>query len=164
MHLIARTAVVAVLLWPAALAADDSGSSFIKEAIQGNLAEVSMGKLAQQKATSPAVRDYGQMLVADHGKANEKARAAAKSAGADIPTEPTSKQKTEAKDLGKLTGAKFDKDFMQHMVKDHKKDVAAYEKQASSGTGPVTEYAKETLPTLKRHLERAQSIASELGS
>lgn len=164
MHLIAKTAVVAALLWPTALAAEGSGSSFIKEAIQGNLAEVSMGKLAEQKASSPAVRAYGQMLVADHGKANEKARAAAKSAAAKIPAEPTSKQKSELKDLGKLTGAKFDKEFMRHMVKDHKKDVTAYEKQAAAGSGPVTEYAKETLPTLKRHLERAQAISSELGS
>jgi putative membrane protein len=59
--------------------------------------------------------------------------------------------------MAKLNGAAFDKAFAQHMVMDHKKDIAAYQKEAKKqdATG---QYAKATLPTLQKHLQSAQSL------
>ena len=54
-------------------------------------------------------------------------------------------------------GAKFDKEFAAHMVADHKKDIKEYEKAAKKQDA-VGNYAKETLPTLRKHLETAQSL------
>ena len=58
-------------------ASDKASEKFIKDAIQGNLAEVAVGKLAQQKGASQGVRSFGAMLVSDHGAANEKAMSVA---------------------------------------------------------------------------------------
>ena len=135
----------------------------MQEAIRGNLAEVDMGKLAKERAQSKDVRDYGQMLIDDHSKANEKAKGVAQKLGVTAPTEPSAKQKQTHDAMAKLSGAQFDSMFMSHMVQDHQEDVGKYTAQAQSGdSSKVTDYAKDTLPTLRTHLSKAQSIESKL--
>jgi putative membrane protein len=131
--------------------------TFIKEAIEGNLAEVKMGELSQQKGDESDVKTYGQMLVKDHGAANEKAKAAAQSAGVTPPSSPSAKQQKTYDMLSKLSGEKFDRQFAEHMIKDHKTAISEYTK-AAKGAGPIAEYAKATLPTLKEHLQKAQAL------
>ena len=144
-----------------AQSADDS--KFLQEAIRGNTAEVKMGELAKQHAQSKDVRDYGQMLIDDHSKANDKAIAAAKSMNVTAPTEPSAQQKQEHDMIAKLSGSQFDSMFMDHMVRDHQEDNAKYTAQARTGdSSKATDYAKSSLPTLKEHLSKAQSIDSKL--
>ena len=73
--------------------ADKSSQKFIKDAIEGNLAEVQMGKLAQDKSMDDGVRSFGDMLVKDHSAGNEKASEVANAIGVTPPTEPNTKQK-----------------------------------------------------------------------
>ena len=47
--------------------------------------------------------------------------------------------------------------FAHHMVADHRKDIAAYQKE-SKKTDAVGQYAKDTLPTLQKHLDAAQAL------
>jgi putative membrane protein len=139
-------------------AQDKASQKFLTEAIEGNLAEVQMGELAQKNGNSDGVRSFGQMLQKDHSEANQKATAAASSLGMTPPTAPNSKQKADYDRMAKLTGAKFDQEFVKHMIADHKKDIREYDKQAKK-TDAAASYAKEALPTLHKHLETAQSLA-----
>jgi putative membrane protein len=141
--------------------ADDS--KFLQDAIRGNAAEVKMGELAKERGQSKAVRDYGQMLVDDHSKANEKAMGIAKKMSLTASAEPSAKQKQEHDALAKLSGSEFDTTFMSRMVEGHQENIAKYTTQAQSGdSSSVTDYAKDTLPTLRDHLSKAQSIKSKL--
>ena len=140
--------------------ADTASQKFIKEAIQGNLAEVAVGKLAQDKGKSDGVRSFGQMLATDHSAANQKATTVANTLGVTPPTEPNKKQKTTYDKLAKLSGDAFDREFAKAMVQDHKKDIKEFEKEAKKSDDPAAAFAKETLPTLHKHLETAQSLAS----
>src|SRR5262245_11860028 len=129
MSLLAAAGLAAVLAFPAAsFGQDKAGQKFLKEAIEGNLAEVQMGQLAQKNGNSDGVRSFGQMLQKDHSEANQKATAAANSLGVTPPTAPNSKQKAAYDRMSKLSGAKFDSEFAKHMIDDHKKDIAEYEK------------------------------------
>jgi len=150
-------AVLAASLAAAPSAFAKSGKKFLGEAIQGNLAEVQMGQLAQKNASSPDVKAYGEMLVKDHTAANEKATAAANEIGMSVPSQPTSRQKREYDKMAAKTGADFDRAFVQHMQADHRKDVSEYT-QAAKGKDAAARYASETLPTLKEHLSKAQSL------
>jgi len=141
-----------------AFAADNASQNFIKDAIQGNLAEVAVGKLAQQKGNSDAVRSFGQMLATDHAEANEKAMGAASTLGVAPPTAPARKQQAVYDKLDKLSGEAFDRAFAKNMVDDHKKDIRTYEKEAKKSNDPAAGYANDALPTLKKHLEAAQSL------
>jgi putative membrane protein len=148
-----------------AMAQGAGGGVFITEAIQGNLAEVEMGKLAQQKGDTDAVRSFGQTLVSDHSAANDKAMDAAKELGVNPPDQPNGKQKKSYEKLSKLSGSAFDRQFKHMMVMDHKEDIQKFQKEANRrGDDAAVQYAKETLPTLKKHLELAQALSVKEGS
>src|SRR5215210_7029983 len=144
-------------------AKEQPGQAFVTKAIQGNLAEAALGQLAQQKGASDGVRSFGQQLVADHTAANQRATAVASQMGVTPPTEPNKKQKAMYGKIAKLTGDAFDRQFVKHMVDDHKKDVADYQKAAKKANDPAAGYASETLPTLQQHLQTAQSLAKSGG-
>jgi putative membrane protein len=136
--------------------APDSGT-FITKAVEGNLGEVAVGQLAQQKGASERVRSFGAMLVKDHEAANQKAIQVARSMGVMPPTEPGPEQKRVSDELSKLTGAEFDKRISEVMVGDHEKDITEYEKAAKINDAAGA-YAKATLPTLRMHLDHARQV------
>jgi putative membrane protein len=137
----------------------DSPDQFIKKAIQGNIAEVKMGELAQKNGGSEGVKSFGKMLATDHGKAKEQTAALAKTMNIDVPTEPAPDAKAAYDKMSKLNGAAFDKEFAHHMVMDHKKDISEYEEEAKEKGNPqVSKYATDTLPTLKKHLQTAEAL------
>jgi putative membrane protein len=155
-------AMIALFAGSLALAAGQSEQQhFMKESIQGNLAEVDVGNLAQQKGASQGVKDFGAMLAKDHSAANEKAEKAAADLGVSSPSEPSAKQKALYKKLSGLSGEKFDKEFVRSMVKDHKEDIAKYEKESRSGSGAAADYAKAILPDLHKHLDMAERLQQE---
>jgi len=143
-----------------AWAKDTPSQAFISKAVQGNLAEIQAGQMAQQQGQSDGVKAFGKQLEADHWAANQNATAAASALGVTPPTAPSKQQQADAAKLGKLSGAKFDRAFVQHMVADHKKDIAEYTKASKmKSADQAATYASETLPTLKNHLETAQGLA-----
>jgi putative membrane protein len=139
-------------------AQDKASQKFLKEAIEGNLAEVQMGELAQKSGGSDRVRSFGQMLQKDHSDANAKAKSAANSLGMTPPTEPNSKQKAMYERMSKMSGENFNREFAKHMVEDHKNDIKEYQKEAKKNDAAGS-YAKDALPTLQKHLEAAQSLS-----
>jgi len=150
---------LAIVFATPCFAQDTASQKFLKEAIEGNFAEVQMGQLAKKQASSDGVRSFGEMLEKDHSAANQKATAAATSLGLTPPTSPNKKQKADYEKMSKLSGAQFDKMFATHMVADHKKDIKEYEKAAKKKDAAGS-YATETLPTLRKHLEAAQSLSA----
>lgn len=140
--------------------ASKADQMFIKDAMEGDLAEVKMGKLAQEKAQSQGVKDFGKMLEQDHGEHSQKVQSKAQELGVTTPQEPNTTQKSMYDRLSKLSGSQFDDQFVKAMVTDHKKDIAEYEKEAKSKS-TLADFAKETLPTLEHHLQTAQTLAKE---
>jgi putative membrane protein len=155
-------AATVILVSTGAMAQDQASQKFITEAIEGNYAEVSMGELAQKTGQNQEVKKFAETLVVDHTAALKKAQEAAKAVRVTaVPAGLNAKQKADYDKMAKLTGAAFDKAFAEHMVMDHKKDIAEYEKAAKQkdATG---KYAEETLPTLKKHLDIAQSVQKQV--
>lgn len=154
--LIAVAALVGTIA--AASAADKAEQKFMQNAIQGNLAEIQMGQLAQQKAQSADVKSYGEMLVTDHSAANDQAKKIAETIGMTPPAEPSAKQKSMYDKMSKLSGAEFDRAFAKEMVADHKKDISEYKRESAKKNSPVADLAKQTLPTLQKHLDAAEKL------
>jgi len=140
----------------ATLAAADK--SFVEKAAVGGMAEVEMGKMAQQKGSSDQVKQFGSRMVEDHSKANDELKQIASSKGITLPTDLDAKHKSKMDKMQKLSGAQFDRAYMDDMVADHKQDVAEFKKQATSGKdSDLKSFAAKTLPTLEDHLKMAQS-------
>lgn len=134
-------------------------SKFAMEAAQGGMAEVQLGKLATEKASSSDVKQFGQRMVDDHSKANDELKSIASQKGMTLPSDMGAKNQAEYDRLSKLSGAAFDKAYMRHMTTDHKKDVAEFQKESNSGKdSEIKSFAAKTLPTLQEHLKMAQDI------
>lgn len=140
--------------------ADKDSQKFIKAAIQGDIAEVDVGKLAQEKGQSDAVKQYGAMLVKDHGEHKSKAEQVAGQLGVEPPTGSSLMQKATYAKLKLLSGTSFDRSFAKSMVKDHQDDIKEYKKEASKKDA-AGQLAQETLPTLQHHLKAAQSLEKQ---
>ncbi len=138
---------------------------FAMEAAQGGMAEVQLGNLAKDHASSDDVKKFGQQMVDDHSKANDQLKSIASQAGMTSPTDIGPKNQALMDRLSKLNGAAFDRAYMTAMVKDHKMDVADFQKEANSGKDAnLKKFAADTLPTLQMHLKMAQDTASKTGS
>jgi putative membrane protein len=142
-----------------------SDQHFMKEAAAGGMAEVELGQLAVDKASSPDVKDFAQRMVKDHSQANDKLKQIAMQKNVTLPTSPSAKDEMTKKKLSNMSGEAFDKAYMADMVKDHKKDIAAFQKESTSGQDPdVKQFASQTLPTLQDHLKQAQTVSQKAGS
>jgi len=132
---------------------------FATDAAIGSMAEVALGKLAAEKATNPEVKQFGQKMVEDHGKANDELKAAAQKESIDLPSSLDSKHQATVDKLSKLSGADFDKAYVKEMVKDHDKDVKEFQKEAqNSQNASIRDFAAKTLPTLQEHQKRIHDI------
>ncbi len=136
-------------------------TKFMKEAAQGGMAEVALGQLAVEKASNADVKKFGQRMVDDHGKANDKLKQLASQKNVALPQDLNAKDKATKAFLEKLSGEQFDQAYMKDMVKDHKKDVGDFQRESKTAHDPdVKRFAADTLPTLEDHLKQAESITS----
>ncbi len=137
---------------------------FAMEAAQGGMAEVKMGQLAADKASSPDVKAFGQQMVDDHTKANDQLKSVAKEEGMTLPGDVNQKQQAMYDRLSKLSGAEFDKQYVKSMVMDHVEDVKDFKKETNTGKDEkVKSFASQTLPVIQGHLDKIKSIQSKMG-
>jgi putative membrane protein len=151
--------VVLILAGSSTQALAKADTAFLTEAIQINLAEISVGDLAQKNGGSDDVKSFGKMLVDDHTASNTKATSLAQANGVTPPTEPKAADKQKHDELAKLSGADFDRDFAKAMAKGHEEAISKFE-AASKGDDDIAKFAQETLPTLQKHLKTAQTLES----
>jgi len=125
--------------------------TFMKKAAKGGTMEVAMGKLAAQSAQSDDVKSFGKRMVTDHSKANDELKSIAAKKGVKLPSkEPSEKWSS-------------DKAYMDMMVKDHEKDLAEFQEEASTGTDPdVKKFAEDTAKVVQEHLDLAKQTQSKL--
>jgi len=155
-------AVCVSALATSAYAASDK--AFLKKALEGDNAEVTLGQMAEQKGSSQATKDFGHMLATDHADHKAKVLPIAQAHGLSDTQALGAGGRTEEIKLKLLQGAAFDREFARYMVHDHQNDIAAFRKEAQTGDPATAALAKRTLPTLHKHLDTAQKLVRETGA
>ncbi len=135
---------------------------FLKNALEGGMAEVQLGQLALQKSNNAGVKQFAQKMVDDHTRMGDQLKPIAQQIGLKIPDGPSKKDKATIAKLQALNGDDFDKAYMKDMVKDHKGDLADFHSEADQGSnlavkGAATQYA----PIINQHLQMAQEISQK---
>ena len=125
--------------------------AFMKKAARGGMMKVAMGKLAEQNGQRDDVKSFGKRMVSDHSKANEELKSIAEKKGVKLPSkEPSEKWSS-------------DKAYMNMMVKDHEKDLAEFQDEATNGSDPdVKKFAEDTAKVVQEHLDLAKQTQSKL--
>ena len=130
---------------------------FAVAAADGGLLEVTLGKLAQTKSTTPAIQELGKTMELDHSKANDELKALSRQKNITLPDSLSEKSQRMVDDLTKKTGKDFDKDYADMMVDDHQKDIDTFRKESEKGNdGDLKAWATAKLPILAHHLEMAK--------
>ncbi|MGH8226725.1 MAG: DUF4142 domain-containing protein [Steroidobacteraceae bacterium] len=131
-------------------------------AARGNLAEIATGHLAQKKSDNEQVKSFGERMVKDHSATNDQLTALARNLDIKLPQKPSRRDENRMKKLEGMSGTKFETAYAHDMIRDHRADIHAFEREAEHGTNPeVKQFAQSTLPTLKEHLSLAEQLPGE---
>jgi putative membrane protein len=145
------------------IAVDANDAKFATDVANGGLAEVALGKLAAEKATNAQVKEFANMMVTDHGKANEELMAIAKTKNITLPVAPDADHQKTMTDLSAKTGTEFDKAYVDAMVDGHKKTAALLEDGSKNCKDTeLMAFATKTLPVVKAHLAKIEAIQKTL--
>jgi putative membrane protein len=136
---------------------DKYDRDFFDSATVGSLFQVKAGQLAVDKATSPTVKQFAQKMVDDHGKVNDQLKKLGEQKGLTIPDKLDAKRQADYDRLDKLSGEEFDREYMKLMVDEHSAEASAFQREAdSSKDADLKSFARQTLPTLKQHIDQAR--------
>jgi len=138
--------------------------NFVSKAVEDNREEVELGKLAQGKASSDAVKQFGQRMIEDHSAANQDLLQLAENKGMKLQ-DKAPKADREMERLAKLQGPEFDREYVRAMVKDHKQDVAEFRRMHSGAVDPnLKAWIDKTLPTIEDHLKTIEGIQAQMAA
>jgi putative membrane protein len=96
-----------------------SDTDFVKDAAITGMAEIELGRMAQEKGIDPNVKKFGQMMIDDHTKAADALKAIATENRIEMPAQVDDAHKDKAEKLAAKTGADFDRDYADMMVDGH---------------------------------------------
>lgn len=141
--------------------------TFVKETLAANLAQVKLGRLAEQKAAKPEVNELGRWMSTDDGFANKRLMTLTKEAGGTEHAMLTEKDQDLQKQLKSASGSQFDDQYLKAVVQAEQKGIRQFKAEALSGQDPkIKAYAANLTPVLQQHLAEAQELggASSTGS
>jgi putative membrane protein len=156
-------AVCAVGLAVAPAPADDkkpiSETDFVARAASCSIHHIELGKLAATNAVDPELKKFAERLVADHTKALDDLKTAAKSANVPVPDKMDADDQKEVDRCRSLKGADFDKAYIAHVVADHQKGESFLTRARNDLKNPnLKGFADKSLPIVQDHLKQARAI------
>lgn len=132
---------------------------FLQQAATSGKAELEIARMAQEKASSPAVKEFAKQLEQDHQGANDRLQQLAQDKDLDLPQMAGTEGQEMKQQMENKSGRQFDQAWLQHQVEHHQKDIAEFQKAANSSDPDVRNFAGQTLPKLQEHLKKAQQLA-----
>jgi putative membrane protein len=138
---------------------------FAVQAAGKGMYEVEVSRLAASKALNSSVRSYAQAMVAHHTQLNNELLALMNARGMATPHTLSDDRAAKLQRLGSLPPSDaFDVGYIRVVgIEDHQEAIAAFEKARTEvGDAELRAWIERTLPTLRKHLSEAQSIAGTL--
>jgi putative membrane protein len=133
---------------------------FAMRAAEGNLFEIRLAELAEQKSQSQEVKRLAQMLRQDHQQAQDQLKQAAQSAQVNIPTDLPPHKQTKLQAFQQLEGKVFDNAFTMSQIESHLKSIMMYQNEAQNGTDQqIKQYAQQTGSKLRQHAQHVIKVA-----
>ncbi|MBI4376023.1 MAG: DUF4142 domain-containing protein [Elusimicrobia bacterium] len=129
-----------------------------------NASEIRLGEMARSKGQSDQVKEFGEMLVEEHRKAEEKVMEFARQNSLAVgQASPDPKQKQTFDRLKGLRGRQFDSEFVRVMHEEHMKAIQMLrDAQGNPENERITGLIADILPALEKHHERAMEIQQAL--
>lgn len=141
------------------IAVAPADAEFATKAAVGGMAEVALGKLALEKSSSPKIKAFAEMMVNDHGKANEELMTLAKVKNITLPATVDEEHQKKMDELKTKTGTDFDKAYVDAMVDGHEKTLKLMQDEGKDGKDTdLKAFANKTAPVVQTHLTMIKKI------
>ena len=138
---------------------------FLERAMESDVAEIQMGRLALEKSTDEQVRHFATQMTDDHGKMLDEWKQAVATLNIPVPEEPSKNAMKTMEKMKGLSGDAFDQAYIKEMVRAHKEDDKAFKEEARSTTNAqLKQMATEDAGIIEGHLQQIQEIAKSKGS
>jgi putative membrane protein len=141
---------------------DETGATFLRKAAVGGIMEVEAAKIAQKNAKSAEVKDFAAKMLTDHTKANTELKALAVSKKVITPDALPADEQIHLDEMKKMTGAAFDKHYMDMMVTDHEKTVSLFKLGMQNRDQAIKGWASNTLTVIESHDAMAKKIVANM--
>ncbi|HWI89164.1 MAG TPA: DUF4142 domain-containing protein [Sphingomicrobium sp.] len=165
--LVSTAALIAAA--PAFAAAAPTDPQIAHIAYTAGTIDIAAGKQALAKTHNKAVRDFAQQMVRDHKAVNDKALALVKKLHVTPQDNPTSQglskaAAAESAKLAKLSGAAFDREYVNNEVAYHKtvNGALATVLIPNAKNGELKSLLETGLTLFKEHQAHAEQVAKGL--
>lgn len=140
-------------------------TAFLQQAAENGHMEIEGSRAALEKAAEPKVREFAQMMIADHQRVGNELKALASSKGVEVADKPSIVQRTKVKLLSTSEGDDLSRRYLQQLgVEAHQETIELFKKAAANATDPdVKAFAAKTLPGLQHHLSQARELQAAVG-
>jgi putative membrane protein len=133
---------------------------FLKNVSESSAVQVQLGKLAQDKASSDSVKEFGKQMVEAHTQTAEHLKEAAAGLKIQVPTEPSRKARKAEERLSKLSGADFDRTYAKMTADEQRQAVKQFEREAKNGRVPaMKDFAARNLLAEQERQKDAEELA-----
>jgi len=112
----------------------DQDKQFLMKASQGGVDEIKLSELAETKATNPQVKAFAHKMVVEHKALGMRMKPFADAWKLSPPTSMDSDHQAEYDKLNGLSGAEFDKEYINVMEKDHHDALDLFNEEAKTTT------------------------------
>lgn len=134
---------------------------FLAQAASANQFEIESSQLALQASQNQAVRNYANLLIADHTRLGAQVTAAAQSAGLSMP--PPGLLPAQQATLDQLraagSGPSFDMAYRQAQIDAHNQAIGLMQNYSTGGDVPALRSAAGgAIPMMQMHLQQAQML------
>ena len=120
--------------------------------------EMSTGQQMQQQATSPAVKEAGRKISAEHTELDQKTREIADKLGVLLPSTPSAQQIAWMKEITAATGSDYDRIAVQRLREAHGIVLPVIaEVRSSTRNDLVREFANLSDQFVTRHMQRLEA-------
>jgi len=152
--------LLAVALAPLAATAAFAAppQTFLRQAGLTDNSEIQIGALAQRRGASPAARQAGRMLQADHRASQRAAAPLLARYRLRPPVGVLPEARTELRRLQNLSGRAFDRELATFNIAAHSRAIALFQAQVRTGDRPTAAFARAQLPKLRHHLQMARDL------
>lgn len=140
---------------------------FAEATAMSDMYEVTAGNIALERAESEAVREFAQMMVADHTKSSRDLEQALGGTVEDfsMPASLDTEHQAQIDILQSLQGDAFDREYLTQQMNAHTKTLALL--KAYAGNGDVAElrqFAQSTIPVVQKHVDWLENNAPMPGA
>ncbi|CAI8795619.1 putative membrane protein [Pseudomonas sp. IT-P100] len=141
-----------------------TSNDFVDKAAAGGIAEIETSRLALEKSASADVKEFANMMITDHSKANDELATIAKKHDIEVPDTTTLVKQAKEKILD-MRDESFDAAYANNQVKAHEDTIELFKKEANTvtddkvkGATELKAFAQKMLPGLEKHLDGAKKL------